>query len=860
MQTVHEKYIMQHVDKGSSLPRRRESSVLFIIIFAVYSFCISFATVQAGPFSGALPGLQTDQINSTAQMRTALDLIGSCFTEARDRGQLTFDLQKLVIAKSGECISRLSEMQQEADPATGSRQEELRAFFRQSRDTLTAVHDYNQKKVEKLAEDKLDTVTDQAAFFASPQWQEPQYLVSLSSYWLSWSGYYASLLYPAGDEVRSELLNSAAAGFARTFLDFREETITVRSLFGRSLCYRDMGKYDRALQDMNSVAAKIGKSSPLYARVQYEKIRLNFLAGNLESALNQMRELREDIPADKVTKQMRDSLMQMQSQIILAQMEKRLAQQGLPQRQYYREALQELARTAGSDEAVASELYHFVTEHAAEIERFSDAERRGISDEELGGMGCLAIADWQFQQNRYDEALERYRRLYANPDRLVRRRLDEVCFRLAWCMAEKARWLEAAAALEQFSEKYPASALAGKAACLQYAAAANLYRDTPTDKTYGRYIAAIEPYLKSCPDRKDCSEAHFHLGAYYQKTGKPDAALQEFEQVAGDSPNFIEARCSVIRANVSSLESYSREGRTGQEQTQKLYSDTQKLVDELRPAVAQLKDERGRKELEVHIALLQARLFACDGDETAPRKALQLLEGFESRLTGCRQAAGLRATCQALQIECLLRLGQGAAAESAIGRYLQNGGDNATGLSQLGMLADRLSDQSQAMRAAGGGPAADRRAAMALILYGRLSGMAMRLPERGQQQDEILLRMAKLLADTGQIERARELYLAKLSRDPASADAVRSLGMIYETESRWQEALGMWRKFGQGMQEGTEHWFEARYRSARCLGMLGKAAEGCQILTTTEVLYPSLRDDEYKQRFLTLQKQLCGKP
>ena len=173
MQTVHEKYIMQHVDKGSSLPRRRESSVLFIIIFAVYSFCISCATVQAGPFSGALPGLQTDQINSTAQMRTALDLIGSCFTEARDRGQLTFDLQKLVIAKSGECISRLSEMQQEADPATGSRQEELRAFFRQSRDTLTAVHDYNQKKVEKLAEDKLDTVTDQAAFFASPQWQEP---------------------------------------------------------------------------------------------------------------------------------------------------------------------------------------------------------------------------------------------------------------------------------------------------------------------------------------------------------------------------------------------------------------------------------------------------------------------------------------------------------------------------------------------------------------------------------------------------------------------------------------------------------------------------------------------------------------
>ncbi len=148
--------------------------------------------------------------------------------------------------------------------------------------------------------------------------------------------------------------------------------------------------------------------------------------------------------------------MQMQSQIILSRMEKRLAQQGLPQRQYYREALQELARTAGTDEAVASELYHFVTAHAAEIERFSDAERRGISDEELGGIGCLAMADWQFQQKRYDEALERYRRLYANP-------------RTGWCAGA---WMKSASALpgawrkkragqrlrqrlEQFSGKYP---------------------------------------------------------------------------------------------------------------------------------------------------------------------------------------------------------------------------------------------------------------------------------------------------------------------------------------------------------------------------------------------------------------------
>ncbi len=92
------------------------------------------------------------------------------------------------------------------------------------------------------------------------------------------------------------------------------------------------------------------------------------------------------------------------------------------------------------------------------------------------------------------------------------------------------------------------------------------------------------------------------------------------------------------------------------------------------------------------------------------------------------------------------------------------------------MLADRLYDQSQALRAAGGCPAADSRAAMALIVYGRLSGMAGRLPEAGSSRTRYCSERPNCFSDTGQLERARELYLDKLRRDPTSADAVSSLG------------------------------------------------------------------------------------
>jgi TolA-binding protein len=833
---------------------------MLLACFLTASYCMPAPEPgHAASFSGALPGLQADQIQSTVQMRTALDLITTCFADARDRGQLTFELQKLIIAKSGECISRLSEIMQEMDPAAGGRQEELRALFKQCRDTLTALHDYNQKKVEKLAEDKLDTVADQAAFFASAQWQEPQYLVSLASYWLSWGGYYASLLYPAGDEVRTELLNSAAAGFARTFLDFREETITARSLFGRALCYREMGRYDRALQDMNSVAGKVGKSNPLYARVQYEKIRLSFLAGNYQSVLSQIREFGEDVPSDKVSKQIRDGLMQMQSQIILSGMEKHLTEKNLPPQQYYHQALQELSRAGGTDDAVSAEIYRFVTVHAAEIDRLARSEGAGITDAELGGMGCLALADWHLQQKHYDEALERYRRLQADPERLARRRLDEISYRLAWCLAEKARWAEAAAVIEKFSEKYPASTLAGKAACLQYAAAANAYRTDPSDKNYGRYIASIPAYLKSCSEHKDLSEAHFQLGKHYQKSGRTDDALQQFAQVGSDSPNFLEARYSTIRSNIDSLESSARRGEAGQQQARKLYDATQRQIDEIRPAVQKMKDRSARQEIEAHMVLLQARLLACSAEAPGPRMALQELNQFEARVSGSRQQNELRASAQAVRLEALLRLGQGREAEEEISRFLKDTPDTAEAWPLLNELAGRLYDQSRSLSDTGSRAAADTRAAMALAVYERLLRMAGRLPACEQYRDSIELRTAQLCADTGQLGRARQLYQDRLNRDPTSADAVSGLGLIFEQEHRWDDALAMWRRFGQGMQQGSYHWFEARYRTARCLGMIGKPAEGCQVLTTTEVLHPALRDEDYKQRFLVLQKELCGK-
>ena len=76
--------------------------------------------------------------------------------------------------------------------------------------------------------------------------------------------------------------------------------------------------------------------------------------------------------------------------------------------------------------------------------------------------------------------------------------------------------------------------------------------------------------------------------------------------------------------------------------------------------------------------------------------------------------------------------------------------------------------------------------------------------------------MAEIYRDVHQTAEAKAIYKEILKRDPRSADAMYNLGLIYEKEGNWEEALTTWRKFSKGLKTGSYYWFESRYRTARC--------------------------------------------
>ena len=148
---------------------------------------------------------------------------------------------------------------------------------------------------------------------------------------------------------------------------------------------------------------------------------------------------------------------------------------------------------------------------------------------------------------------------------------------------------------------------------------------------------------------------------------------------------------------------------------------------------------------------------------------------------------------------------------------------------------------------------------MALMVYRKLSSIASRNKSYKRFYDSIQLRMAEIYRDENQTAEAKAIYMEILKRDHRSADAMYNLGLIYDKEGNWEEALATWRKFSKGLKTGSYYWFESRYRTAKVLNQLDRRDEACEITTMLHVLHPELRDERFKKKFMELQKEVCGK-
>ncbi|MCX5898779.1 MAG: hypothetical protein NTY29_11360, partial [Proteobacteria bacterium] len=395
------------------------------IVVAVLVLCGSLPAAASGA-SG---------MSSLAEVSSTLRSLEKGFAEVKEKNQLSFDLQKGLAIRSGECVTRLVDLSQNADLTQAARQDEFKALFLKNGELLRSMIAYNQGRIDDVLEEKQGGAEDKEGVFASTEWQQAQSLTLLAGYWLGWNSYYAALLYTERASARTDLLEEAVSGFTRAGIHFQEQSLAGRCILGRALCFKELKQYDKALEDLQAVMKRSSREDPLYAQAGYERALISYQTGKKNLAVKQLQELEESVKPKAMPQPLREKIKNLESAIALGIAEKKPETQGSAAGKSEREAAQELKRLADASDAQAPVLYQYVRDHAAALAKVPEAE--------LGSMGAMTIADWYFERKQYDPAIERYRRLYRAPDAPVKRHLDDVCFRLAYALAQREQWQEA---------------------------------------------------------------------------------------------------------------------------------------------------------------------------------------------------------------------------------------------------------------------------------------------------------------------------------------------------------------------------------------------------------------------------------
>ena len=797
--------------------------------------------------------LDAAKVKSVFDMKSAIRLIVEHHQTAAGSSPSSFEIQKLLLNKTGECISRLVTLHAEASPVSSHLKENEKQIFLMIREFLKKTLSENEKIIWDYQEHTLDKLENPSAFFNSEKWQNPQLLISLSSYWIGWNGYYASTLVDSDDPLNNELLNEAVKGFSRSFVDFQEEAVIVRSLLGRALCYGRMKEYESARQDLIAVKKKLTKDDPLYIRCLFEEVRMVYQTGNYEIALRALEEISEDFPRNKIPDEIAAGLDSLKSKVLVALLEKqgkvgeKTGNNSLtPVAENNQNMFQKLRRLADNPSG-AAELYRYVQENADELKK--------KPYQELGPVAGMALGDMAFDRKDYDEALSYYEPLYGNFPSFLSERKDGVSFRMAYIYCKKASYGKAIAILDGFHKDFPDSFYIKQSVPLYYVAATRNYDNGKTKQAYDTLIDASTLYVKRCSGNcPDMSQAQWRLGKHYQKTGNAKRAAMAFLNVKPDSQNYFTAKYYLLQHYVDELEAIEKMGQYPSNAATRIYEKgISVLMDFNKASGKKPKSDVNFDQLRASMVILEASLRLY-GPADQLGQNLKKLEGFEKRFPHEKK---MFLKVFQLRIISYQRLGMIDDARKEITRFISSPAFGSEGNAVINNLAVRFFQEAERRRKAGHTSDINQYWDVALVLFHKLHQVSCDNPTHQKYCEQSKLSMAQIYISKDQLDKAEALYIDILKKNSLSADAVYNLGLLYEKQEKWQEALDTWRKFSDGVKSGTYHWFESRYRTALAQIHLGNNPKACEILTVTMVLHPDLGSEELAKKYVDLKSKTC---
>jgi len=845
----------QHFSRTGHMPNplipffKLSAIPLFFLIF----FFLETPSTASKPFI-SVSDINIKQIEAISEMEICLDRLYAECLKVKQNDRLSYTFQDSILEKSGECINKIVELERTADLSKDAESDEFKTLFTKNGEILTFIITTNQESITEIQEEKLDKMKDVDAFLASPQWHTPHRLMSLSRYWMSWNEYYSSFLYPAKESIRMGLLGSAVKGFSLTLTDIEERIMIVKALFGRGLCFKELGKYDKALRDFDSVVQKARQDDPLYILSLYEMAFVNYRTGDFDGSMAQLERLDRKEDEKRVLELLGDRprdlrvkvIFEPQVKRILGELKREKDKHGKNAKSLCREALHALQKLSHVDLSQTGNLYQLAEEYYFIYKDYTS--------DELGPVASLGVADAFFNGKKYDSAAERYAYVWNSTHPLVKRRIDDIYLRAGYCYCQTGQWFDALHCFDSLFQKFPDSDSIDKAVCLQYLAASGCYESNSDQANYARYIESIKMYLTRCSDPRDKDGARFQLGKYYHDKGETKEATSEFSAIEEVSSYYWPANYYLLKYEMDKLESLFKRGKSQTGIAKKYYKDIDSKIEKFQVLLKKREINPGVEETAAYMTILHARLLFNFGPEETQKDSLKILKNFENRFPHNHRIV---LEAKDLRMSCFMKYGMITEAHHEISRLDLKSAVNDDLWALLNKWAGAYYRASKRLRDQEKHKLAGPQAVTAIMIYGKLSGIASRHASYSKYLDAIQLRWAELFMDENQPEKATNIYLEYLKRNPNSADALNYIGKIYEGEGNWKAALEVWRKFSRGLEAGSDQWFEYRWRIVNAYVMMGKNKEACEIISMTQVLHPNLENKKLIEEMERLKRESC---
>ena len=590
--------------------------------------------------------------------------------------------------------------------------------------------------------------------------------------------------------------------------------LTWKSRIDRILCYRLLGDYSAAVQNIEATSTQ-NPTTWAALRIRAEKIQLALATNRLAEAveLANLGRTLDRVSSPELDYALLKTYLNSWQAANVANNTKEAAQ---------------WQKKTNDIILLIDQLHGPYWTRRAEL-LLSDSVRKASESSNLGML--VRAAESSYRSGHLDEALAAY-------DRAISMAVEQGNRATAFEQAYVAAAIEHTRdrherALKRYSEMalaLPEQPKAPDAFLLAIHHATQIAKSTQTKNSFERYAAMLEQYLKTWPESTQVDTVRLRLARLHQHRKQWQKAIEVYKSISPDNPSYYQVIDAVAKCYRSEMQSkdVTAEAATWFESV--LLAPNDRLSE--------------RWDRVARIAALHAARFWLDHSPPDYGRAERIVS--MALVSSPKAPPQWKSNAHALLVSTLAGKGRHQEAAESIDRLAAGGAANL--LKMLETLESIAASAKPKVRA----ELAVLELQAAELLRAHRAQLA---PNNRRRLDRI---RAEALAKSGQTSEALKEY-AKLSEIyPRDARIQQSYAQLLSTEpnmSSLKQSLAKWRELEAHSKQGTDQWFRAKYALASLHFRLGDREQAAKIIKLLQILHPELGGPTMKPKFLALLRR-----